>query len=93
VGRRLGPAASHRDWRLHKGLLRQTEPTRVSQKESNSELMHFDVAIGESIKSPTTKSPGGPRHSRSGRDDFSCPYIIGFGSSPSRCGPSRSRNI
>ena len=25
--------------------------------------------------------------------DFSCPCIIGFGSSPSRCGPSRSRNI
>ena len=25
--------------------------------------------------------------------DFSCPYIIGYGSSPSRCGPSRSRNI
>jgi len=22
--------------------------------------------------------------------DFSCPYIIGYGSSPSRCGPSRS---
>ena len=27
------------------------------------------------------------------RSDFSCPCIIGFGSSPSRCGPSRSRNI
>ena len=26
------------------------------------------------------------------RSDFSCPCIIGFGSSPSRCGPSRSRN-
>jgi hypothetical protein len=25
--------------------------------------------------------------------DFSCPCIIGYGSSPSRCGPSRSRNI
>jgi hypothetical protein len=25
--------------------------------------------------------------------DFSCPYIIGYGSSPSRCGPSRSRDI
>ena len=25
--------------------------------------------------------------------DFSCPYIIGYGYSPSRCGPSRSRNI
>ena len=27
------------------------------------------------------------------RSDFSCPCIIGFGSSPSRCRPSRSRNI
>ena len=27
------------------------------------------------------------------RSDFSCPCIIGFGSSPSRCGPSYSRNI
>jgi hypothetical protein len=27
------------------------------------------------------------------RSDFSRPCIIGFGSSPSRCGPSRSRNI
>src|SRR5919197_6651716 len=26
------------------------------------------------------------------RSDFSCPCIIGFGSSPSRCGPSLSRN-
>ena len=26
------------------------------------------------------------------RSDFSCPCIIGYGSSPSRCGPSRSRN-
>jgi hypothetical protein len=26
------------------------------------------------------------------RPDFSCPCIIGFGSSPSRCGPSLSRN-
>src|SRR6476661_5805778 len=26
------------------------------------------------------------------RSDFSCPCIIGFGSSPPRCGPSRSRN-
>jgi hypothetical protein len=26
------------------------------------------------------------------RSDFSCPYIIGYGSSPSQCGPSRSRN-
>ena len=25
--------------------------------------------------------------------DFPCPCIIGYGSSPSRCGPSRSRNI
>ena len=25
--------------------------------------------------------------------EFSCPYIIGYGYSPSRCGPSRSRNI
>src|SRR5215831_10827323 len=24
--------------------------------------------------------------------DFSCPYIIGYGSSPSRCGPSLARN-
>ena len=26
------------------------------------------------------------------RSDFSCPCIIGYGSSPSRCGPSLSRN-
>src|SRR5262249_5762842 len=26
------------------------------------------------------------------RSDFSCPCIIGYGSSPSRCGPSRSRD-
>ena len=26
------------------------------------------------------------------RSDFSCPYIIGYGSSPSRCGPSLSRD-
>jgi hypothetical protein len=26
------------------------------------------------------------------RSDFSCPCVIGYGSSPSRCGPSLSRN-
>src|SRR6516225_5894404 len=44
------------------------------------------------------RAPEGLQPSRSGRcpahtmteSDFSCPFIIGYGSSPSRCGPSYS---
>ena len=46
-----GSAWRQRIGRPHKGLpFARTEPTRVSQKESNSELIHFDVAVGESVK-------------------------------------------